>query len=165
MISIAMYFSLWVGTCTLAWTYGNNGYPDMGWGLLVGGIIWTLGLQRRWMLTADLALILFTLAAAVGIYLSLPFGWMLTGNLGALITHDIGGFVHRLDGTIKLQDTRILARAHTARLGMFLLISITLSLVAILWQTQISFEWMVIFVLVVVWGLSRVLRWLTQTKP
>ncbi len=164
MISIAMYFSLWTGICTLVWSYGINGYSTIAWVLFIFGIIWTLGLTRRWMWTADFALIFFTLATAAGIYLSLPFGWMLTGSLGALLTHDLSAFAHRLDNTAQEQGTRHLERAHFVQLGMFLLLAITLSFVPILWQTQMSFEWTIIFVLVIIWGFSKLLGWLRQAK-
>jgi hypothetical protein len=160
MISLAMYFSLWIGTSALAWTYGNNGFTPIAWGLMTFGLVWTFTIQRDWTWFGDVALISFTLAAAAGIYLALPFSWMLAGNIGALITHDLSKFSRRLNNSAQEDDTRRIKRAHITRLGVLLILGITLSSAAVLWQTQISFEWIVIFVLVVVLGLNRLLSWL-----
>jgi len=164
MISYALYFSLWAGTSSLAWAYGLHGFAAIAGGLIAFGMVWTLSILRRWTWYTDAALILVTLAAAAGIYLALPFGWMLAGILGALLTYDLSNFSHRLYASAQEQDSRLLEQAHLSRLGMFLIFAISFSSAAVLWQTQISFEWMVIFVLVVVWGLSRLLCWLRQEK-
>ncbi|NOY97939.1 MAG: hypothetical protein GXP40_01885 [Chloroflexi bacterium] len=159
-VSFALFFSLWMGTGALAWAYWDAGYAPAAWGLGGFALLWTLGLLRRRTWLSGFGLVLLTLTAVAGLYLGLPFGWMLAGTLGALLAYDLSYFSRRLRYAAPGEDTAFLQRAHLMRLGPLTLLGLALSTLAILWQASFSFEWAVFSVLAGVWGLSLLVGWL-----
>lgn len=164
MIVFGTYFTVWMGTLALGWSFFQADRPAYLWGLLGVAALWTWGLIRskNWM--PGLGLILFTLTAAAGLYQSLPFGWMFAGALSALISYDLSNFSLRLRYAAPTEDTVLLQRVHFTRLGVITLVGLALGTVSIVWQAQFSFEWMLFLMMAGVWGISLLVGWVRQNE-
>ncbi len=162
MAFIAQFIALIIGTGALAWAYYDAGGVFPALGLVLLGLFWTLGLSQHWTWVPALGLFLLTAAAGAGLWLDLPFGWMLAGVLGALLAYDLADFNRRLRFASKGDNATLLERAHLFRLAILLFIGLGLSTVAILVQLQFTFEWLAFLALAGAWGVSMLVGWLRR---
>ncbi len=160
MAFLAQFLALMMGTGALAWAYCDDGQLFPALGLVLLALFWTLGLSQRWTWVPALGLFLLTAAAAAGLWLNLPFGWMLAGALGALLAYDLADFNRRLRSASKEDNVALLERAHLFRLAILLFIGLGLSTIAILVQLQFTFEWLAFLALAGAWGVSMLVGWL-----
>ncbi|MBT3314031.1 MAG: hypothetical protein HN390_05415 [Anaerolineae bacterium] len=162
MSYIALAINLLLGTSALAWGYYDGGYPNVSSAILAIGLFWGISIWRRWRWFAKIGFIAYTLSAAVGLWLNLPFGWMLAGGVGGLLVYDLSAFIYRLRFAAPGEDVKRLSLAHLARLGLLIVLTLIFSSIAMLWQSAFSFEWAVFLGLASVWGLSLLVRWMLR---
>ena len=162
MARYSQYFSLVMGTGALAWAYYDDGQVYVSLGLLLIAVFWIISQLRRWVWVSALGLFLYTAAAGVGLWYDLPFGWMLAGAIGALLTYDLADFNRRLRYAAKTDDVQLMERAHLFRLAIFLFIGLGLSTVTLLVQLRFTFEWLAFLSLGTAWGLSMLVGWLRR---
>ncbi len=164
MITFGAYFSLWMGTLALAWTYFNADMPPYTWAALGIGSLWTWGLIRRKKWMPGLGLIALTLLAAAGLYQELSFGWLFAAALSGLLSYDLSNFALRLRFAAPNEDARLLQRVHLTRLGVMTLLGLGFSTFAIFWQAEFTFEWAIFLMLAGVWGISLLVGWVRQRE-
>ncbi|MBT3336583.1 MAG: hypothetical protein HN855_01240 [Anaerolineae bacterium] len=164
MITFGAYFSLWIGTLALAWTYLQADMSAYVWATLGIGTLWTSGLLQRKKWMPGFGLILLTLLAAAGLYQSLPFGWVFAAALSGLMSYDLSNFSLRLRYLAHAENTHQLQRVHLTRLGVMTLLGLTLSTLAMLWQAEFTFEWAIFLMLAGVWGISLLVGWVRQRE-
>jgi len=162
MTYFGLIFNLLMGVGSLAWGYFYDGYPDIGFALLGLGLLWGWSIWRRWRWFAPIGLVATTLAAAAGLWINLPFGWMMAGGVGGLLVYDLAAFIHRLRFAAPGEDSKRLERTHLARLGLLIVLTFILSSIAMLWQSEFSFEWAIFLGLASVWGMSLLVRWMIR---
>jgi hypothetical protein len=126
------------------------------------GLFLSLGLSQRWTWVRARGLFMIRAAAGAGLWLDLPFGWMLAGAVGALLAFDLADFNRRLGFASKEDNVALLERVHLFRLGILLFVGLGLSTIAILIQLQFTFEWLVFLFLAGAWGLSMLGGWLRR---
>ena len=158
MSYFALIFNLLLGVSSLAWGFYDGGYPDIAFIILGLGLLWGISMWRRWRWFSGIGLAALTLAAAAGLWLNLPFGWMVTGCVGGLLVYDLSVFIDRLRYAAPGEDTGHLERTHLARLGLLLVLTLTFASIAMLWQSAFSFEWAIFLGLASVWGVSLLVR-------
>ncbi|MCP4140774.1 MAG: hypothetical protein GY755_10870 [Chloroflexi bacterium] len=164
MSYIALAISFLFGTGALAWGFYDGGYPDVSTAILALGLFWGISIWQRWRWFSKIALAGYILSAATGLWLNLPFGWMLAGGVGGLLVYDLSAFIYRLRFAALGEDTRRISLAHLARLGLLILLTMIFSSIAMLWQSAFSFEWAVFLGLASVWGLSLLVRWMLRNS-
>ena len=164
MIKFGAYFSLWMGTFALAWGYHQADLPAYLRAALGIGTLWTWGLAQRIKWMPRFGLTLTTLLAAVGLYQSLPFGWMFAAALSGLASYDLSNFSLRLRYAAKNENTHLLQRVHFTRLGIMTVLGLILSSIAMLWQAEFTFAWAIFLMLTGVWGISLLVGWVRQSE-
>jgi hypothetical protein len=162
MSTIALIINLLMGAGSLTWGFYNGGYPDIGFAILGVGLLWGLSIWRRWRWFSAIGLAATTLAAAAGLWINLPFGWMLVGGVGGLLAYDLSAFINRLRFAAPGEDSKRLERTHLARLGLLILLTLIFSSIAMNWQSEFSFEWAIFLGLASVWGVSLLVRWMIR---
>jgi len=162
MSYFGLVINLLMGIGTLAWGYHAGGYPDIGYAILGLGLLWGLSIWKRWRWFTSIGLAATILAAAVGLWINLPFGWMMTGGVGGLLAYDLSSFINRLRFAAPGEDRKRLERTHMARLGLLIVLTLIFSSIAMFWQSEFSFEWAIFLGLASVWGVSLLVRWMIR---
>ncbi|RLD02650.1 MAG: hypothetical protein DRI32_08540 [Chloroflexi bacterium] len=164
MITFSAYFTLWMGTLALTWAYHQANLPILFWSSLALGTLWTWGLLQFKKRMPIFGLILITLLAVIALFKNIPFGWSFAAALSGLLSYDLSNFRQRLRFASPTEDTKLLQRVHLIRLGVMTFLGITLSTIAMLWQAELTFEWVVFMVLVAVWGISLLVGWVRKNE-
>ncbi len=162
MATIAMIINLLMGIGSLAWGYYNGSYTKVAFAILGLGLIWGWAIWHRWRWFPAIGLTATTLAAAAGLWINLPFGWMLVGGVGGLMAYDLSSFNNRLRFAAPGEDSKRLERTNLARLGLLIMMTLILSSIAMSWQSEFSFEWAIFLGLASVWGVSLLVRWMIR---
>ncbi len=87
-----------------------------GIGLL--GLFWLFSVWRRWRWFSVAGLFFSLLLAAVGVWLGLAIGWMVSGTLFALAAWDLTEFRLRLKQLPPREDAKGIERRHILRIGL-----------------------------------------------
>lgn len=161
MTLISLIFSVLMGAGALGWIYAFSPIWYVSFILGFSAIFWLIAQWRQWTWYANIGLVVYILAAGLGIWLDMPAGWMLAGVIGGLTAWDLSEFMNRLRYADE-EDRRMIEPAHLARVGILLLIGLALSSAAMLLQVQFTFAWTVFLVLFGVWGLSLLVRWIRR---
>ncbi|NQU30776.1 MAG: hypothetical protein HQ525_08925 [Anaerolineae bacterium] len=162
MSTIALIINLLMGIGSLAWGYYDGGNPDLAFAILGLGLLWGWSIWRRRRWFSAIGLTATTLAAAAGLWINLPFGWMLVGGVGGLLAYDLSSFSNRLRYAAQGEDSKRLERTHLARLGLLIVLTLIFSSIAMSWQSAFSFEWAIFLGLASVWGMSLLVRWMIR---
>jgi len=137
-----------------------GGYSLAGFSLLallLGalGVIWIVGIIRGWKWIPLVGLLSVYGFAAAGFFLGLSGVLMFVGALLGLSAWDLSDFSARLKLAAEEDDVPSLERRHMLRLMLVLLPGAALVAVSLIVHIRISFEWMVVLILVAVWGFGR----------
>ncbi len=130
--------------------------------LLAMGALWWIGQKRRWNLVAPVALVGFVVAAAVGLWMGLPAGWMLVGVVAALSAWDLDHFAQRLRGVERVEMQPALEQLHLRRLVSANGLGLLLAGMALVVQYKFSFDVALVLGLVAVLGLSQMVSYLRR---
>jgi hypothetical protein len=123
--------------------------------LLAMGALWWIGQKRHWNLFAPVALVGFAVAAAVGLWMGLPGGWMLVGAVAALSAWDLDHFARRLRSVERVEMQPALEQLHLRRLASVDGLGLLLAGMALVVQYKFSFDVALVLGLVAVLGLSQ----------
>jgi hypothetical protein len=149
------------------------------------GVLWIVGLALFWSWISRLALFFIFGASALGLYLdpsaglrsSLPVGpysLLGTGDPGrsavflicaailALLAWDLAEFYSRLRQATPEDDISRLERRHLARVAVLTLAGGGICIISLTLQFKPSFEWMVILMVFSMWGVSRLVAWMSK---
>jgi hypothetical protein len=130
--------------------------------LLATGALWWIGQKRHWNLFASVALVGFVVAAAVGLWMGLPAGWMLAGVVAALSAWDLDHFARRLRGVERVEMRSALEQLHLRRLASVDSLGLLLGGLALVVQYKFSFDVALFLGLVAVLGLSQMVNYLRR---
>jgi len=146
----------------LAVAYAVGGVWKVSPILLAMGALWWVGQKRHWNLFAPVALVGFVVAAAVGLWMSLPAGWMLAGVVAALSAWDLDYFARRLGSVERVEMRPALERLHLRRLVSVDGLGLLLAGMALVVQYKLSFDVVLVLGLVAVLGLSQMVSYLRR---
>ena len=155
MIRVLRFVCLVLSIGLLAAGYFLGGLVWPGAGLLVFGILWIVGLALRWDWVSPLGLFASSGVAAFGLFLDLSAAFLISGALFALLAWDLADFFLRLSQASPEDDIAVLEKCHLLRLAVPVLTGGGLSAFALTIHLKPSFEWMVILMFFVVWGIGR----------
>ncbi len=164
MITFSVYFTLWIGTLGLAWAYHQADLQNLVWITLSLGALWTWGLTQYKKRMPVLGLVLITLLAVIALFKNIPFGWSFSAALSGLLSYDLSNFRARLRFASPTEDKHLIQRIHFFRLSLMTFLGLTLGSLAMLWQAQFTFEWMVFLMLFGVWGISLLVGWVRKNE-
>jgi hypothetical protein len=151
-----------LATLLLAWGYGLHGlWTGMGLVLLVG-LLWLVGQYLNARGAADLALMFMVGLAAAGLMLGFGRGWALAGVVLSLVAWDLDHFLRRLSVAERVEDGNQLAQRHLWRLLAVALLGGLLGAIALGVRVRLSFGLALLLAVLVVLGLSRVIRFLRR---
>ena len=165
MTLILLLAGILLGVASLAWGYFTIGLFWVGAGLVLVGLIWMVAIWRgwRWLAEAWIGMTLMTLAAGFGLLLDLPLTWMLFGLVCGLLAWDLSNYYRQLR-FVQKEDLLQMERSHMVRLGMFVGLALALGAGSLLLQTRLTFEWVMLLVLLSVWGISLMVKWLRKPE-
>ncbi len=159
MTIIALFTSMFLSVASLYWGYAQAGFePASRWILLIG-IFWLFSQRQQWSWFSSLVLLVFVGFSAFGLILGFDFGWMLAGSVFALFAWDMTDFRRRLRFAAIDDDSKGMERRHLARLTLLMIAGLLLVTAALLIQVKFTFEWGVLLVIVVLFGLIQLVSW------
>jgi hypothetical protein len=136
-----------IGLATLGLAAGYIMTERWSWvaGILVIGLLWLAEPWHgaRWVPT--MALLLFTVAAIVGVFLELPTVWLFTSLVAVLVAWDLGHFANYLDDVQEILNERDLTIKHFRRLGIVAGFGWLLGIVAL--NVRLTFDFVLTLVL------------------
>ena len=151
-----------LATLVLAMGYAVGSEWTFSLILLAVGMLWWIGQQRHWNGLASVALVGFVVAAAAGLWVGLPAGWMLVGMVAALSAWDLDHFARRLRGVERVEMRPALEWRHLRRLFSVDSLGLLLAGTALVVQYKFSFDVALFLGLVAVLGLSQMMSYLRR---
>lgn len=162
MSYFAFVTSVLMGVGSLSYVYAGKGFDLVARGLLILGALWLFAGRQRWVWFSTIALVILVSLAAVGLWIDLSTGWLITGALGALLAWDLTDFMRRLRFAPLMDDLRALERRHLTRLTIVTVVGVFLASIAMLVRVEFTFEWIMLLTLIAVLGVTQLVSWLRR---
>ena len=129
-------------------------------GIIVFGILWILGQIGFWKWIRPVSLFTIFIAAAAGLFMNIPSGFMLVGALFGFLAWDLMDFAGRLHLSAPGDDTSRLEGKHIRRMAILMAISGGMGALALRIHIRFSFEWTVLLMFLTVWAVGQIANWL-----
>lgn len=155
MILFALVLSVVVSVATLAWGFSLVGLTSFSMWMLILGAGWLLAVWQRWDWVSSLGLLIAVIAAALGLWLRVPPGWMFSSGLFALFAWDMNDFRQRSRLVVQDENARAIERRRLVRISLLALAGLFLASIAMLIRAQFTFEWAAFLALIVLLGLAQ----------
>ena len=154
MTRIFTYVSIVACTAALVYGFAIEEYitPATIIGLL--GIAWMAATMRGFLRVHGLAFALFISLSVVGIWAGVSAWLSLAGVIFSLIAWDLVTFNQRLEMTDSKDDSLKMERAHFARLGLVLGVSLLGYVATTRLQIDLTFGAAALLALLGIWGIS-----------
>jgi hypothetical protein len=124
--------------------------------ILVGGF-WIFSRWRKWLWGDLFGLFLFMLLLAFGAWQSVGAPYLLAGVALILSTWDLSQLSLQFERVEHIDHWEDILRIRLVRLGVVLLIGVSLSILALSLQTNFSFGWGLILGAGMIWALGKVI--------
>jgi hypothetical protein len=142
--------------------YGLGGWWAWAPVILVPGVLWLVGQRQGWGWTAQVGFVCLVLAAAIGLWLDLATGWMLSGAVFALCAWDLDHFSRRVKKTERIEEARSLEQRHLQRLLIVVGLGLSLAILALEIKLRLTFLMALLLGLLAILGLSRTVAFLRR---
>ncbi len=159
MTLFALIFSVLISSVSLAWGFAQSGLTSIAIWLLMLGAFWLFAIWQRWEWASSVGLIIYVIAAALGLWLHLSPGWMFSGGLFALFAWDMQDFKRRLQFIVYDDNTKQMERRHIARVSLLALAGLTLASITMFVRAQFSMEWAALLAGITLLGLAQMAGW------
>jgi hypothetical protein len=157
-----VFLLLSVGMLAVGYFLGSLVWPAVG--LCLFGVLWMVGLALSWDWISPLSLFLVFGAAVVGSFQDLSILLLILATISALLAWDLAEFHIRLRMASPEDDLSRLERPHLVRLLLLVLVGGTLSAIALTLHLKSTFEWLVILMFFVVWGMAQMVNRLLKKE-
>jgi len=147
-----------LATGVLAIGYASRGLWSWVILIIAFGALWLFAQRPGWGWAASLGLIFFVVAAARGIFLDMPTGWLLLGVVATLSAWDLDHFIRRLKQARPVEKALDLERRHLKWLTIIAGVGLVLGGIAIVLEVKLKFGWMLILGMVLILSLSRLIE-------
>lgn len=138
-----------------------------GWAIVFVtlGLFGAIGSRRLRASLGTFWLVIFVIAAAIGMIIGLPAWPLSVAVLAALAHWDLDAFNYRLSRADPTDSTRRLEKSHLLRLLIVLGLGMAVSLLALSIRINLSLVWAMLLVLVIVVGLRLGIGALMNVAP
>jgi hypothetical protein len=157
-----VFLLLSVGLLAVGYFLSNLVWPAVG--LCIFGVLWMVGLALRWDWISPFGLFLVFGAAVVGSYQGLSTLLIILAAISALLAWDLAEFHIRLRMASSEDNLSRLERSHLVRLFLLALVGGALCAIALNLHLKSSFEWLVILMFFVVWGMAQMVNRLIKKE-
>jgi hypothetical protein len=149
-----------IGLATLGLATGYAVTERWTWvaGISIIALLWLAEPWHGAHWVAALALVLFTGAAVVGVFLGLPTFWLFSSLVAVLVAWDLDRFANHLDDVPDVRDETALTASHIRRLGIATGLGWILGLFALNVRFTFDFVVTLALALLVIVALSRAVR-------
>lgn len=141
------------GLLTAAFVAGGEIW--VGAAVVILGSAWIVGLAFHWDWASTVGLFLFYLASAYAIVLGAGIALILPASLLVLVTWDLTDFYTRMKRASPEDDGVKMEKAHLLRLSIPILSGALFGIFALSIHLPTSFEWTILLMLFMVWGVGR----------
>jgi hypothetical protein len=156
----ALLFSILFGLGSLAFGYHLAGFAQFVRWIIFFGVLWLVTIWQRWRWFATIGLLFNLLFSALGLWLfNFPPGWMFAGAIGGLLAFDLTHFRDRVRFIASDDEWRGLEARHLLRISLLAILGMTLASLAMVIKRQFNFEWIVLLVIVGVFGIIQFAVW------
>lgn len=164
MLIIFGMICILVATLPLAAGYFQVNLPPVTIVCLLAGFIWLISLWQRVDWAASVGLLVVACAAMLGVWLGLSPLLLAISLLSGLLAWDLSDFSNRLRRAACADDLSLLVKRHLLRLGGLGGLSLILMIVALFVHVRISFGWLLLIAIVLIFGLLQLARHLRQSS-
>jgi len=164
MIRYFQFFFICLTTIAVIIAYGSGGLLKVAFCVALLGVLWIVGLYKRWKWCGNLMFLIIIGACTVGLFYNLSFVWILLGLTGALSAHDVNRFEQRksMAGIIKsIHDTD---KNHLIRLMTVIVFSLILGTITQFINIRIEFGMVLSLGILTVFCMNRVTSFLMHTN-
>ena len=162
MTNVFFVLSIAVGIGALAWGYGTQGHIEYVSWFFLFGVVWLLAKWRGLKWFFPLALLIVIGFSVYGLWIEIPFGWMMFATIGGLVAWDLTDFSQRLGYAAPTDDVAGIERRHLVRIGIVALLGVLLGFITFVVRIQLPFEVVGGLVILVVLGLTRLIMTLRK---
>jgi hypothetical protein len=153
-----------IGLATMAFVVGYAQGELWTWTVpvLVIGVLWLLGQWRRWYWLSSVGLVAYAGCAAAGLLQGMGAGWMLMGQITALVAWDLSAFVRRMESVERIEGQQDLERRHLLWLLAVAALGLLLAAVALGLRLELGFGAILLLALLAILGVSRAIALLRR---
>ncbi len=162
MTRIAFYASVLLSAASLAWGFAP--LPALANWLLALCAVWIVSPSLYWSWFSTPALILIVIAAAFGLWLRLPPGWMFAGGIFALTAWDMNDLQRRLRVTAKTKETREAEKIHIFKTSMVAAAGLAFGSITMLLRQMFTSDWGIFLALSAAIMLTQLIGWIRKTE-
>ena len=144
--------------------YGSGGFLKVAFCVALLGVLWIVGLYKRWKWWGNLMFLIIIGTCTVGLYFNLSFVWLLLGLTGALSAHDISRLEQRKSITGIINGLHDIEKHHLIRLMAVIIFSLFLGTIASLINIRIEFGMVLSLGILTVFCMNRVTSVLIHKK-
>ncbi|MEA3441339.1 MAG: hypothetical protein U9R58_13765 [Chloroflexota bacterium] len=127
-------------------------------------LLWIVAGVRNWFWVTTIAFILHTIIAAAGFFLSVESFWLILGLMFALFAWDLTSLTQRLSCARRVESQNKFFALHIRRLVVTGGLGVILAVLALNFNLQFSFGWLVLLGLLSVLGISYTIRYILRTS-
>lgn len=161
MTLFALLFSITFGVSSLAFGYHLAGFTLFVRWILFFGAAWLVAVWQRWNWFAYIGVAFNLLVAALGLWLlNFSPGWMFAGAIGGLLAFDLTFFWQRVRFIDSDVERRGLESRHLLRISLLAILATTFASLAMLVKRQFTFEWGIVWIMILVLGPILIIYWL-----
>jgi hypothetical protein len=159
---IALVSSIIISTGSLAWAFAEAGFVVFARWILIFGAVWLFTQWRGWEWLSSLGLFLAIFASVVGLWFGFSMEWLFSGAIFALFAWDMSDFRNRIRAIAVDDNLRGMERRHLARISLLSLTGLSLMSIVVLVRRQFTFEWGILLVSVLLFGIVQLAGWLRR---
>jgi hypothetical protein len=162
MIRNFQSFFICLTTIAVIIAYGSGGLLKVAFCVALLGVLWIVGLYKRWKWCGNLMFLIIIGTCTVGLYFNLSFVWLLLGLTGALSAHDVNRFEHRKSMAGINKSIHDMEKSHLIRLMIVIVFSLTLGTITQFINIRIEFGIVLSLGILTVFCMNRVTSFLNK---
>jgi len=160
MIRYFQFFFICLTTIAVIIAYGSGGLLKVAFCVVLLGVLWIVGLYKRWKWCGNLMFLIIIGTCTVGLFYNLSFVWILLGVTGALSAQDVNRFEQRKSMAGIIKSLHDMEKAHLIRLMTVIVFSLILGTITQLINTRIEFGMVLSLGILTVFCMNRVTSFL-----
>lgn len=162
MILAFLLLAILSSSALLAWGAISLGQLPAAIGVIIIGILWLLAVWRGFDFFSSLALALYVVLAGLGIWQGAGLTHAAGVCILSLAAWDLTNFRRRSQMIAVDDDRRGLEIRHLLQISALLTGGFVLSLFSADLKITLTFEWVAVLIVVILFGLGQLVRWLRR---